>query len=184
MSERERSWLLLIYKIPPEPSRNRVYVWRKIRGIGAIYIRNSVCIIPELQPLKEEFEKLDEEIKDLGGESTLLEVTSFSSEQEEELIGKFKATRDKEYKELIDQCKKFFAEIEKETDIGNFTSEEVEEEEQELEKLKNWFERIKARDWFGAELQDEARANIAHCEALLNNFATEVYELIGEDKEV
>ena len=35
-------WLLLTYKLPTEPSRRRVYVWRKLKRLGAIRIFEAV----------------------------------------------------------------------------------------------------------------------------------------------
>jgi hypothetical protein len=34
-------WLILIYKIPPEPSRLRAGIWRKLKAAGAIYCRTA-----------------------------------------------------------------------------------------------------------------------------------------------
>jgi hypothetical protein len=38
---------LLIYSVPAEPSRKRAYVWREVKKLGAIYLRDGVCIQPE-----------------------------------------------------------------------------------------------------------------------------------------
>jgi hypothetical protein len=34
-------WLVLIYRVPPEPTRLRSTVWRRIKSLGAIYLQNS-----------------------------------------------------------------------------------------------------------------------------------------------
>ena len=39
-------WLLLVYRIPSEPTRLRAGVWRKIKGLGAIYVQNSAAALP------------------------------------------------------------------------------------------------------------------------------------------
>jgi DNA-binding transcriptional regulator PaaX len=39
-------WLLLIYRVPPEPTRLRSTVWRRIKSLGAIYLQNSVAALP------------------------------------------------------------------------------------------------------------------------------------------
>src|SRR5262249_30714465 len=39
-------WLLLIYRVPPEPTRLRAAVWRRIKSLGAIYLQNSVAALP------------------------------------------------------------------------------------------------------------------------------------------
>ena len=39
-------WLLLIYRVPSEPSRLRSAVWRRIKSLGAIYLQNSAAALP------------------------------------------------------------------------------------------------------------------------------------------
>jgi hypothetical protein len=39
-------WLLLVYRVPSEPTRLRASVWRRLRNLGAIYVQNSVAAAP------------------------------------------------------------------------------------------------------------------------------------------
>ena len=39
-------WLLLIYRVPSEPSRLRATVWRRIKSLGAIYLQSSAAALP------------------------------------------------------------------------------------------------------------------------------------------
>lgn len=39
-------WLVLVYKIPAEPTRLRAGVWRKIKNLGAVYLQNAVAALP------------------------------------------------------------------------------------------------------------------------------------------
>ena len=41
------TWLLLTYKVPAEPSARRIAIWRKLKGMGAIYLQNGVCVLPK-----------------------------------------------------------------------------------------------------------------------------------------
>ncbi|WP_279580643.1 hypothetical protein [Fodinicola feengrottensis] len=36
-----RGWLLLVYKVPSEPTRLRATVWRRLKGMGAIYLQSE-----------------------------------------------------------------------------------------------------------------------------------------------
>ena len=36
-----QGWLLLIYRVPSEPTRLRAAVWRRIKSLGAIYLQHG-----------------------------------------------------------------------------------------------------------------------------------------------
>ena len=42
-----QDWLLLIYTVPAEPTRKRAFIWRELKKVGAPYLRDGVCILPE-----------------------------------------------------------------------------------------------------------------------------------------
>ena len=44
-------WIALGYNVPIEPSRNRVYVWRKLKEFGAEYFRPGVAILANTKDL-------------------------------------------------------------------------------------------------------------------------------------
>ena len=60
-------WVLLHYKIPPEPSAPRVYIWRKLKRIGAILYQDAVWVLPDNPRTREQFQWLAAEVVDLGG---------------------------------------------------------------------------------------------------------------------
>ena len=42
----EPRWLVLIHQIPPQPSYLRVKVGRRLQGLGAVAVKNSVYVRP------------------------------------------------------------------------------------------------------------------------------------------
>jgi len=58
-------WLLLVYKIPREPTAGRVYVWRKLKQLGAIAVQDAVWVLPAAPRTREQFQWLAAEIADL-----------------------------------------------------------------------------------------------------------------------
>jgi hypothetical protein len=50
-------WVLLVYRLPREPSRHRVAVWRKLRDLGAHYLQDGVAL-PEDAVTREQLEWL------------------------------------------------------------------------------------------------------------------------------
>lgn len=40
------SWLSVSYNVPIQPSKNRVYIWRKLKEMGAEYLKHGVAVLP------------------------------------------------------------------------------------------------------------------------------------------
>ena len=95
---------------------------------------------------------------------------------DEALVEVFNAARNDEYREIVERCRDFHAELAKEREAGKLTFAELEENEQDLAKLEAWFGKIRARDRFGAPLKEEAERAVAACRADLEAFARSVYE--------
>ncbi|QGN33807.1 ChrB domain-containing protein [Microlunatus sp. Gsoil 973] len=167
------SWLVLIYRIPSEPTRLRATVWRRIKALGAVYLQNSVAALPHTPANERALRKLQREIVGMDGTGVLLESSVLSGEQS--VLGSFQAARTDEYEEIVDRCEGFLAEVEKEYAKNHFTYAELEENEVDYTKLVNWLEKVKARDRFGAPGRDEADAALARCEQALEEYAARVY---------
>jgi hypothetical protein len=67
------NWLLLVYRIPREPTASRVYVWRKLKQIGAISVQDAVWVLPATPRTQERFQWLASEIIELQGEASLFQ---------------------------------------------------------------------------------------------------------------
>lgn len=168
-------WLLLIYRIPPEPSKNRVAVWREVKKLGAAYLQNGVCLLPADPASEAAFGRLVQRVAELGGEATLFRAVSPGPEQEAALVAEFHRLRDQEYAELLEQGAHFLTEIAKETRAGKFTFGEMEEIEEDLEKLDRWLEKIATRDRFQAPGRAQAEARLAECREAYEEFARRVF---------
>lgn len=167
-------WLILIYKIPSEPTRYRASVWRKIKAFGAVYLQSSVCILPLNYKNEKNFRKLRHEIEDYGGEAHLIKGGFLL--QEQSIIEMFNQARNEEYTEIIERCKDFFIEIDKEIASEHFTFSELEENEEDLEKLKKWFEKVKERDFFQAGESQTALEILEKCQEKMDEFGGHVFK--------
>ncbi len=180
---RSQSWLLLTYKVPPEPAKGRVAVWRKIKAMGAVYLQNGVCLLPKTDDHVRRLKMLENDIAELAGESVLLETVGLDRGQEEKVIARFKADRDAEYREFLGKCDDFEAEIAKETAIEHFTYAELEENDEDLKKLRSWLAKITKLDFYTATLAEEAKTRLVHCEALLDGYAHRVFDAQDENRD-
>ena len=178
----QMNWLLLTYKVPPEPAKRRIALWRKLKGMGAIYMQSGLCLLPKTDDHTRRLKIIENEVSEMGGESVLLETVALDRTQEEKVLSRFKADRDEEYEELIDKCKDFEAEIAKETAAKHFTYAELEENDVDFKKLQSWLEKIRKLDFYGASLAAQAQKSIEGCEALLDSYAQRVFEAHDENR--
>jgi hypothetical protein len=176
------TWLLLTYKVPPEPATKRIALWRRLKGMGAIYLQNGVCLLPKTDDHVRRLKMLENDVAAMGGESVILETVALDRAQEDKVVSRFKADRDEQYREFLGRCADFEAEIAKEIAINKFTYAELEEEDTDLKKLQGWLEKIKRLDFYGGTLAEEAAERLKSCEALLDNYAQQVFDAHDENR--
>jgi hypothetical protein len=173
---------VLIYRVPTEPASKRVGVWRDLKRLGALYLQQCACILPDLPTVTADVLQVAAKIPALGGETFLFEIPRLQPEDEQRIVEAFRALRESEYAEIIEECEtKFVKEIEFERFRQNYTFEEAEEIEQDLDKIRRWYERVVARDWFQADRRAEVEAWLARCQSMLASFEEDVYKRRASD---
>lgn len=166
-------WLLLVYRVPSEPTRLRATVWRRLKSLGAVYLQNSAAALPAGKNAEHALRRLRREIVDMDGSAVLLQCNALVGGQDVRTL--FQSARDSEYEEILDKCQDFHAGLEKEYLAEHFTYGELEENEVELVKLRNWFAKVQARDIFGAPARAGAEEALGACEQALEAYAARVY---------
>ncbi|MET8631720.1 Chromate resistance protein ChrB [Streptomyces sp. NPDC004680] len=170
----EVTWLVLAYRIPSEPSRLRAGVWRRLKALGAIYVQNSVAALPADPAAERALRSLRAEIAQMeGGSAQLLRADALVGGAD--LVTAYNAARDDEYEEIVDRCRDFIAEIERETAASHFTYGELEENDEDLTKLRGWFDKVAARDRLNAAGREMAEKGLQECGRALDGFADAVY---------
>jgi hypothetical protein len=131
------TWLLLIYKVPNEPSARRVYVWRKLKGMGAILLQDSAWVLPANARTREKMQWLATEIKDMeGGTATLWEAQVVFTGQDGDLTQQFVAQVDAVYNDILRQ---------------------LEDENADLMALSKKYQHAQAQDYFASEVGESVR---------------------------
>ena len=167
-------WLLLVYRIPSEPTRLRATVWRRLKSLGAVYLQNSAAALPATDGAERALRKLRREILEMKGSAVLLTCSALAGEQD--MVALFQAARDDEYDEILDKCNDFHAGLDKEYRASHFTYGELEENEVELVKLRNWYDKVRVRDVYGAPKRSETAHALDACGEALELYAGRVYE--------
>jgi hypothetical protein len=141
----------------------RVAVWRKLRSLGAVYLQQSVCLLPAREALSRQSRRLLAKVHAEGGSGQMLTITVPDPNERDQVIAQFNAARDVEYAEILDRTPAMLAEIDAETSRGRATYAEVEESEADLHRFRTWLAKITARDYFGASGRAAAEAAVEQC---------------------
>lgn len=168
------SWLLLLYQLPARPSTQRVYAWRRLKSLGALYLQHSACLLPDIPALRESLSQLADEIKNRKGESMVLTIQLVDPQEVRHIVGKFQSQSDEDYREFLGKCRDFHAELEHERKSKHFTFAELEENEEELSKLRAWLPKIGERDFFATRTGATARRALRKCEKDFSEFSRQV----------
>ena len=143
----EQRWLILIYRLPREPSRPRVAAWRKLKALGALYLQDGVVVLPEDAVTREQLEWLQLQIQEANGEATFWRARPNTSKENKELVDAFRSSREEVYRTLIAGAKR----IQRKAELGG--SKTLPEE---LAKLEREFRMERRRDYFRSPLRKEA----------------------------
>jgi len=133
------SWLLLLYSLPTNRSTERVAVWRRLKKIGAVQIKTSTYLLPDEPAQYEQFQWLGQQVRDYGGDSTLVRAQEIEGLTREKVISLFNAARDKEYADLRKALQGF---------ISRRRKSDAEFAAAELERLTKQFRELRQIDFF------------------------------------
>jgi hypothetical protein len=132
-------WLLLHYKIPTEPSASRVYIWRKLKRLGALLHQDAVWVLPDTPRNYEQFQWLAVEIVEMGGEAAFWRAQPALEGQDEGIIQQFARQTDQAYQELLDA---------------------LNQPEADLDAVSRQYQLIKSRDYFNSATGQKVREDL------------------------
>jgi hypothetical protein len=163
-------WLLISISTAGAPASLRTQVWRRLRSLGALYLQQSVCLLPDRPEVARAVRRLVDRVHRDGGSARLLRVVLPQQAEEAAVIADFQAARDAEYAELLERLPELEHELAHERARGRTTYAEVEESEADLERFRSWLAKIAARDYFGAPRGPQAQAAVERCAQALAAF--------------
>jgi hypothetical protein len=133
------TWVLLHYKIPREPSSQRVFVWRRLKRLGAVLLHDAVWVLPATPRSREHFQWLAAEIREGGGEALQWEAHLVMAGQEDWLVEQFLVQVNALYGEIL-------------ADLGH--------EDADLAGLARRYQQAQATDYFDSALGQQVRATL------------------------
>ncbi|MET0414657.1 MAG: Chromate resistance protein ChrB [Actinoplanes sp.] len=140
-------WVMLVYRLPREPSSPRIAVWRKLERLGAARLGDGVVALPADARTREQFDWLADEVLAAGGSCSVWLAAPGSAAQEREVATCMRAARAAEYEAVTAQADAVLA-------AG------TEERIRTVRRLRGEWRRITRRDYFPPPERDAARVAI------------------------
>jgi hypothetical protein len=145
------SWVVLVHRVPREPSAPRIAIWRRLRTLGVAQLADGVCALPEDARTREQLEWVADQVQEAGGTALLFHAETFSAKDERRVVSDLAATRAVEYAALSDKVRQAMA-----------GASDVESERRRLLKgLRRELRMIQRRDHFPPPDRDVATALVA-----------------------
>jgi hypothetical protein len=141
------TWVLLAYRMPREPSRPRIAVWRKLERLGVARLGDGLVALPADARTREHLEWLAEEVTDNGGTATLWMAAPGSAAQERDIALAMRAARTEEYRAVT-------------ADAAAAAGADEAELGRAVRRLRAELHRIGRRDYFPPRERDTARAAV------------------------
>lgn len=146
MTPSSNSWTLLVYKIPSQPTRLRLQIWRKLQRMGALYLQDAVCIVPSRPDLDENMQYIAEAISEMGGTYHLFKATAFFSEGDTRLADGFRDLADTAFEEIAGRIEAASHAL---TEAANLAALEAAEEDLKRERVA--YLRARRLAYFGSD---------------------------------
>jgi len=133
------SWVLLVYRIPREPTSSRAMIWRKLKRLGALLLHDAVWVLPATPWTREQFQSLAVETGELEGEAYLWESRLLLNGQEDALVRQFQVRVDAAYQEILDG---------------------LDQDDADLIALSRKYQQVRAQDYFHSEVGIQVRERL------------------------
>jgi hypothetical protein len=157
-------WMLLIHQIPPTPAYLRVKVGRRLQGLGAVAVKNSVYVLPRSEQALEDFQWVRREIVAGGGDASVCEARFVDGLSDEAVEALFSAARDADYAEIVEEARAL------QKALAGRRKRPAPAREQivaGLTRLRRRFEEVAAIDFFAARTRDEVEGILSKIENAL-----------------
>lgn len=132
-------WLLLLYGLPTKKGAARVQLWRQLKRAGALSLKTSAYLLPDEPTHHERLQWLAQQVRDGGGEATIIHATEIEGLTGEDIIRQFNEARATDYAALAEALNALIAQN-RQRPRKTFTAD--------LEKLTRQFEDIRKIDFF------------------------------------
>lgn len=135
-------WVMLVYRVPREPSTPRIAIWRKLRKYGAYQLTDGVVLLPAGARTREQLEWVAEDAVSAGGSGEVWSAAPTNPAEFERIRAELQSARGAEYAEIVVEAQQ---------------AEDHADPAKQLGVLRRRFREITRRDHFPTESRETAR---------------------------
>ncbi len=106
----QRSWVMMAYRVPREPSTPRIVVWKRLRRLGVAQPVDGLVLLPEMPSTQEGLEWIAEQVLAADGQVTLWTAAHVSPADETATVAAMNAAVAAEYNALAAEANTLTAE--------------------------------------------------------------------------
>ncbi len=96
----QRSWVMMAYRMPREPSTPRIVVWKRLRRLGVAQPVDGLVLLPQMPSTQEGLEWIAEQVLAADGQVTLWTAAHVSPADETATVAAMNAAVAAEYTAL------------------------------------------------------------------------------------
>lgn len=137
--------MVLVYRVPREPSSPRIAIWRRIRALGVAQLGDGIVALPADARTREQLEWVADQVLEADGIALLLRAETLTAVDERDLARSMSVARAEEYRTI---------EIAATEALGAPPVER----RRALKRLRRDMRAVQRRDYFPPAERDAARA--------------------------
>jgi hypothetical protein len=160
----EPRWLLLMHQIPPHPGYLRVKIGRRLVGLGAVAVKNSIYVLPKGDQGLEDFQWVRREIVAGGGDASVCEARFVEGLSDQAVEALFQTARAADYAALLQEARRLQGLLGR---PGKRGTEAKNRAAAALVRLRKRQAEVDALDFFGAKGRETLASLLAAVESAL-----------------
>lgn len=147
-------WSMLVISLPGRSATPRMRIWRALKGLGAVVLRDGVYLLPHSESAVRRLQEQAEAVMASGGDAHVLTFASTGQQQAEHFRKLFDRTAD--YTRLIETIRKH---------KSGLTKKRAESVSRHLKKIRREFETVAATDHFAGPAKEQVQLLLSQTEA-------------------
>lgn len=149
----EPLWSILVISLPGRSATPRMRIWRALKGLGAVMLRDGVYLLPHSESAARRLQEQAEAVVASGGDAHVITFTSTEPQQADHFCKLFDRTAD--YARLIEAIRK---------QKSGLAKKRAESVSRHLKKIRREFESVAATDHFAGPAKEQVQLLLSQTE--------------------